>query len=281
MLPPIVYVISRGEKVLAGRYDRIHSRFPSVINFLDKEMVLSLCTRSVCGGPRRVVIDLDDLSEVRSYTHGSCCEFLNDSVVLDSYEIIADCHPQELSLPEHPSWQAWLDMLWAAFKLKSSPEGIFHLLSGKTPPNSFSDHLAKQLTHGLLLLEDGRLDEAAHAIKGRGAGFTPAGDDFLCGLLLGMAWLDRCGKKTLSKSMDAIYDASRSSNPLVNTFLHQARHLELNADWVSLLNSSCHPATDPVNLLDAILAHGSTSGADELFGFFTACRLFGAWEPKG
>ncbi len=276
-----MYVVSRGEKVLAGRYDRIHSRFPSVINFVDKEMVLSLCSRSVCGGPRRVVIDLDDLSEVRSFTHGSCSEFLNDSAVLDSYEIIADFHPRELSLPDHPIWQACLDTLWTAFKQKSSPEGIFHLLSTNISSYSFSYHLAKQITHGLLLLEDGRLDEAAHAIKGRGAGFTPAGDDFLCGMLIGMAWLDQCGKKTLSKSMDIILCESWSSNPLVNTFLHQARHLELNADWRDLLHSANAPDYDAVRYLEVIIAHGSTSGSDELFGFFTACRVFGAWEPKG
>lgn len=279
MNPPVVYLGWFGERAILPEGWIEHSRFARVINVLAGEYVVSVCARGISPGPYRLVLSLDDLGEVRSITREEGVFYINGSLAVDTSESIPFPSHQEYPQPSDAALQAWLDAQWDAFQSLYKPGSMPDLLLGTTSDSGFDRALAGDFTCGIRLLEDGYPVEAARMIKGKGHGFTPAGDDFLCGLLTAMAWLERTGKKTLSKSMDAILNASWSSNPLLNTFYRQARHLELNMDWVDFLKGASLGGESGSGLMEAILAHGSTSGSDELLGFFTACRVFG--DHKG
>jgi len=252
-----------------------HSRFPKVINLISGDMTVSVCARDVPPGPYRLVLSLPNLDDLRFISRENGVLSINGELEFDAVESMAYWPDGDFPIPEEAALQTRIGALWTAFRQRHTPGSMYDLLTNPASGSGFNSSLAEDFARGIRLLEDGHPEEAARAVKGRGPGFTPAGDDFLCGLLTGMAWLDRGGKKTLSKSMDLIIGESWSSNQLVNTFLHQARHLKLNSDWNAFLRDATKDVNSQMHWLDMILAHGSTSGSDEMFGFFTACRVYG------
>ena len=61
-------------------------------------------------------------------------------------------------------------------------------------------------------------------LKGTGIGLTPAGDDFIAGLLWGLHFNEYRTKKNLMLLKDAVYNAAKGSNPLTNSFLFNAKN---------------------------------------------------------
>ncbi len=106
---------------------------------------------------------------------------------------------------------------------------------------------------------------------GLGPGLTPAGDDWLAGWLLAQHLApDLIGLDDLS---GLITDAAAGrTTTLARTFLVCAAAGEADQDWHMLLQAL---AEDPMTNLpiyqstNAILAHGATSGAAMLAGFFS------------
>jgi hypothetical protein len=110
-----------------------------------------------------------------------------------------------------------------------------------------------------------RLREGAVAFAGLGGGLTPAGDDFLAGLML-WAWLVHPAPGTFCRSL------AEAAMPLTTTlsaaFLRAAARGQCSAAWHTLL-AALGTGTPLDDAVQRILAHGATSGADALLGFLS------------
>ena len=110
-----------------------------------------------------------------------------------------------------------------------------------------------------------RMREGAAGLAGLGSGLTPAGDDFLAGVML-WAWL---AHPTPGPLCATLVDAAAPRTTTISAaILRAAARGECSAPWQRLLKAlsgevkgKIEPATREV------LAHGATSGADALAGF--------------
>ncbi len=116
-----------------------------------------------------------------------------------------------------------------------------------------------------------RLQETVRALAGRGPGLTPAGDDFLLGLMAGL-WLfpEQLNPRwTVPEVCQRIAElAVPRTTTLSGAWLRWAGQGAFSQPWHALAQALA--ADDPPQLaraVDAILAVGATSGQDALAGF--------------
>jgi hypothetical protein len=115
---------------------------------------------------------------------------------------------------------------------------------------------------------DGDLDQlrqAATQLAGLGGGLTPAGDDFLCGVML-WAWLAHPAPSEFCHVIVEV--AAPRTTTLSAAFLRSVAKGECSAAWHRLLNALASGSHDELDAATVqVLAHGATSGADTLGGF--------------
>ena len=110
-----------------------------------------------------------------------------------------------------------------------------------------------------------RLQEVAVELAGRGIGLTPAGDDFLAGIML-WAWLAYPAPGPLCRAL--VEAAAPRTTTLSAAFLRAAARGECDAAWHQLLAAlSTGSAAQFAPAVQRVVAHGATSGADMLAGF--------------
>jgi hypothetical protein len=110
-----------------------------------------------------------------------------------------------------------------------------------------------------------RLQDAAAHLAGRGIGLTPAGDDFLAGVML-WAWQAHPAPEPLCHTLMEV--AVPRTTTLSAALLRAAARGECDAAWHQLLAAlSTSSAAQFASAVQQIMAHGATSGADMLTGF--------------
>ena len=109
------------------------------------------------------------------------------------------------------------------------------------------------------------LRTGATQLAGLGVGLTPAGDDFLTGVML-WAWLAQPAPRELCR---AILEASSArTSALSAAFLRVAVEGECSAAWHRLLDAlASGNRGQVVSAVGNTVSHGHTSGADALAGF--------------
>jgi len=117
----------------------------------------------------------------------------------------------------------------------------------------------------------------AAALAGLGPGLTPAGDDFLLGLMAGLrTWPQFLAGRGLSveEACQAICGAAAGrTNLLSMALLRSAREGMFGEAWHILLAALRHGKADEVRrAVDHVLGFGGTSGADALSGFLAVSR---------
>ena len=121
--------------------------------------------------------------------------------------------------------------------------------------------------------DDVRLREGATQLAGLGRGLTPAGDDFLTGVML-WAWVAHPTPAALCNKIVQV--AAPRTTTLSAAFLRSAARGECSAAWHQLLAALVKTDSDLTASIRQVLAHGATSGADTLAGFLYAAYLSGA-----
>lgn len=110
-----------------------------------------------------------------------------------------------------------------------------------------------------------RLWEGAAGLAGLGSGLTPAGDDFLSGVML-WSWLAHPTPSSLCRALAEV--AIPHTTTLSAAFLRAAARGECSAPWHALLAALDEGENTKITtVVQEILAHGATSGADSLAGF--------------
>lgn len=153
---------------------------------------------------------------------------------------------------------------------KSSLAGLLWM-NDKDP---FQVSVENQLPYLKKGFESANLDvlkRVAQNVAGVGVGLTPAGDDFLVGVMIGMRVAGR--DAVVEPLVNALADtAIPQTTALSGAWLRAAARGEAGLAWHNLLES-IQREDEPEQLTQAIktiISYGQTSGADALFGFLTA-----------
>jgi len=116
--------------------------------------------------------------------------------------------------------------------------------------------------------------ENATLLTGLGPGLTPAGDDYLVGLMAGLrVWPSSLSNSGLSPddACQIIFEATKGRTTLFSrAFLHSAKEGLFGENWHRLLAELARG--EAIGIQQAarrILASGATSGADTLAGFLS------------
>jgi hypothetical protein len=118
----------------------------------------------------------------------------------------------------------------------------------------------------------------AVALAGLGPGLTPAGDDFLLGVMAGLrTWPQFLAGKGLSleEACQAIYGAAAGrTNLLSMALLRSAKEGMFGEAWHGLLAALREgKAREVREAADRVLGFGGTSGADALSGFLAVSKI--------
>jgi hypothetical protein len=121
----------------------------------------------------------------------------------------------------------------------------------------------------------------AAALAGLGPGLTPAGDDFLLGLMAGLrTWppLGAGGGLSVEEACQSIYGAAAGrTNLFSRALLRSASEGLFGEAWHILLAALGQGGADEVReAADRVLGFGATSGADALSGFLAVSLKKGA-----
>lgn len=178
--------------------------------------------------------------------------------------------------PRHAEIVRQIPCLQEVSLAQAPQESLLGLLQGDADgtPESVQAVQAALRTAGALLRsgwagEVACLREGVAWLAGLGGGLTPAGDDFLCGIMLA-AWLAHPDPAAFCPVV--VETATPRTTMLSAAFVRAAGRGECRAAWHRLLPALA--AGDPEAIAAAaqdVLEHGATSGADALTGFVTGC----------
>jgi hypothetical protein len=133
--------------------------------------------------------------------------------------------------------------------------------------------MLKTMKDAVRLFDAGDYARGARSLRGLGFGLTPSGDDFLCGCLTGLSFVEACFSADLSEIMNAVYDNALTENIISGSFTWCAYNGRVNEKIKQLLTALAHPdAKRLTSAAKGALRHGHTSGADFCAGLIYGCE---------
>jgi hypothetical protein len=114
-------------------------------------------------------------------------------------------------------------------------------------------------------LTAGPSEDLPRLLLGRGIGLTPAGDDFLLGILVAHRWWPPQLQMGNALAAAVVREAPDRTTRLSAALLTAAARGAADAHWHTLANA-LDGAAPLDRAIDALLSHGATSGADALAG---------------
>lgn len=135
----------------------------------------------------------------------------------------------------------------------------------------FDTHFADRAREAADCYVRGHFKRATCLLKSSGRGLSPAGDDFIAGLLLGLRFNAFLSGKNLQGLADNIYKDALGTNLLVNAFLLQAKEGRCFGLFKNFVFSLSQNKQLPEGL-KKLFAMGATSGADFLSGYIFSVK---------
>lgn len=112
-------------------------------------------------------------------------------------------------------------------------------------------------------------------IAGCGFGLTPSGDDFICGMLVGLHVADRVRGNDFSRTREVVCRAAETRNFLSKAFLSLAYEGSVDARLKALIRALAggEPAATR-QCAESAISVGETSGADTLTGLYMTLEKY-------
>jgi hypothetical protein len=258
-----------GDRVLDGTYE-VHSRFERAVNLTCGDRLVSVVTESVGAGPINVVVD------------GRVLPFLG-GLVVDGRAVLLGGRWHRLS--DDRVYRSKLELRSVdAAAIRGRLPVLRHLIVSMSPSKSlaflldrrrlrdfrpgFERAVADRIARATETIFGGDLVGGVRAVCGCGFGLTPSGDDFVCGLLVGLNLVARARESDVSDRARLVFETARSGRALTDTFLSLARD-GLVSESVKDLVRALGEGDDGFLTLrtERVLSTGATSGADFAVGF--------------
>ncbi len=277
-------IIITGDAIREGLYG-FYAGFKQVDNFVDEEAsMIALTGDPSMLGPHTIVL--------RGYVSGSVryVEKTAEGIRLDDKMYDSHGFPLWSSSFQYPHTDAnHIGRKLTAFLDTNNnlfPEGslLDLLFPGSRVPASALDQAFFDGARKAMKQLGSAFYDGVAAMRGLGRGLTPAGDDFIAGMLYGMHCLACCGQGGLLPSKDRVYRTALGENLFSNQLLHMAREAQYFRGLKDFLSALLHPDnTDVRTPFRQLMAGGHTSGADLIAGYCFILRhrpfLFSAVEP--
>jgi hypothetical protein len=260
-----------------GRVQAVFER-ACLLSSLDGEP-LSLVLPSIGDGPLNVVIPGAPGCFIR-LAPGDACQISNRSLRAGDLEVDLNTAraweprpPWDHLRTQLPQVEARLDTLLALAASAAPAGGLLSLWTRDATTGGGVENsvwLAARQAGNLLRTgwpgNEGYARAAAAQLAGLGQGLTPAGDDFLVGLML-WAWLAHPDPQSFCEAV--VCAAAPRTTALSAAFLQAAARGECSAAWHCLLEQLSAPEHSPLlpETVARVLSLGHTSGADTLAGF--------------
>ncbi|HBL16127.1 MAG: hypothetical protein A2X36_16985 [Elusimicrobia bacterium GWA2_69_24] len=282
--PPSLEVRSVGERVLPGRYS-LHSGFAAAANYVSGDGLFCIVSLAAGPGPFSLVADgpFPELWPGTAVVEPGLLRLGTAGVPLPPgrrYDGRISCDPADA-----PALRKCLIPLREAL-LRSAPERSAAFLIEPSRDAAFASpsgrEYAAALREGVVKLLGPDPASGARRIRGLGPGFTPAGDDLLCGYLGAGLIAEKVLGLDLRETREAVGREAQGGNPLSNSSLRCAVD-GCFADKFRDLILAClgRPGRPLESCVEAILELGATSGADLAVGFFLAARRFSGEAAHG
>jgi hypothetical protein len=265
----------------------------------DQGEVVALVSQRVGNGPLNIVLEKDSFlssgleaglpvgSDRRSIQVGEALSSEPYSVSLAGAEVWEPRLEWAGLDADQPGLKANLTVLHDHLTAQAPVESLACLLvtgavGGRSLESTYRK-VARQAIEGLLAAlrvgDRQGIAVGAAALAGLGPGLTPAGDDFLLGLMGGLrTWPQLLEERGLSveEACQAIYGAATGrTNLLSMALLRSASQGMFGEAWHILLAALRQGKAGEVRkAADRVLGFGGTSGADALSGFLTVSKQF-------
>lgn len=182
----IVHTIARSlYEVLSTRpfIGSVWSRFKRACNLVDaaQQTIIDLTSPQIGNGPFSIVIE-DRLDFFAAIEPNQPVSATSDSIKIGGWHL--DLSKATVWNPHLPHLARPLPLTPTINKILE-PYGDWPRLASPTPAAQAPAHLARRATHALTLalVNGDRLEPAVERLAGLGGGLTPAGDDYLVGLM--------------------------------------------------------------------------------------------------
>lgn len=286
------------------RQARVLHVFEFACNLINREgEILALVTPEIGAGPFALVVDCQMPGFSNYITADTPITILADKLKLGQVTIRFD---QARQWHPRPQWEnvhrclitvlAQLPTLHSLIQTHASPDSLTQLLPRSRRPtlkpvrsrqSAFSTRVREAALPAVDLLCAGIINRdmetccaGARELAGLGAGLTPAGDDFLLGVIYA-SWVITPPQRAAPIVKAIATTAAPLTTPLSAAWLNAAARGEASCRWHSFLDSliSGDSAAVKKSALD-ILAIGHTSGADALAGFITVLDGFAIFHGE-
>ncbi|MFA6434271.1 MAG: DUF2877 domain-containing protein [Elusimicrobiales bacterium] len=267
-------ILGYGDRIPQGSF-ALHSAFPHALNFRGPNGVMaSLVGRGAGNGPLNVV--LNDLPRgARSLKAEKRRLYIDENrLEIDPVKYYDSAVPV---LPLAPALfrknlRSLKGFLGSAAPAKSMCF-LFSFSARASFRTAFERAMLAGMKKGADLLEDGDHAGGARALRGLGFGLTPSGDDFLCGFLSGLSFMEANLPAKLPRIRDAVYNNAATGNFIAGSFLACAYHGRVGEKTGKLLTALAGPGGKKLlAAAGASLRTGHTSGADFCAGLIYGCE---------
>jgi hypothetical protein len=283
-------VLSIGDRIEEGTYE-VHSRFKRAVTLTDGSRLVSVVTEEAGAGPVNLVVaTLCPESVGRLRVRRSGIELGTRWHDLD------ECLRYSSGIDLSAEGARRLDANLACFRdllVDLAPEKSLAFLLDESRLDAFRPgfelELARHITSCVRDIFNCDLMRGVGRLAGAGFGLTPSGDDFICGLLIGMHILDRRDRTagradrgvasrdgsaarrggTLAPIREAIFGIARSGSILTDTSLALARDGLVTEKLKTLIIALGGESESVIRGATVrVLSVGHTSGADLATGLF-------------
>jgi len=270
------FIKSYGDNLSNGIYS-IHSRFNKVVNFISEDFLVSIVNEEIGTGPLNIVVSVLDLNNIHSLI------IEEESYILNGikYDFEKSKRVDSTIECKHININKFLSNLTIFEKclLENSPsKSLAFLVDVKRKKDfktTFEKNFVQRIESGARKIFTAKFLDGIREIKGTGFGFTPDGDDFICGLLYGLNILSQIFQTDGKELINEIYYAAKGNNPISNAFLRCAKQglmfEKLKKLVVTILYFDEKKIIENTKRLCTV---GATSGADMGVGFLKAFEHF-------
>ena len=265
---------SYGDSLKNGIY-KIHSRFNKAINFISNDSLVSTVKQEIGAVPLNIVVNGVDLDQIRTL------EIEDNYVFINDFKYDCELSKQFNSTIKYENiviekLKFNLNVFEKCLLEKSPTMSLIFLLDAtrkKYFRSTFEKEFIKRFESGVEMIFSSKYIEGIKKIKGTGFGFTPSGDDFICGLLMGLNITQNFFQTNLTNLLEEIYNSARGKNPISNAFLFCAKQGLMFEKFKKLVYSILY--LDEKQVIEntrRLCSIGETSGSDMGIGLLMSIK---------
>lgn len=266
-------IINFGSFIDKGVYT-LHSSFRNVQNYSNKHDLISLVKTSVGSGPNNIVLSEIPPKPLNSIVIGS--SEINFETSKLSFKLDKSNQENDIYVDDSELLLARTESLIGNISAWVANNSLAFLLYPELESNFKSSFERAFLKHVKLVTVDfdiNNLPEIALKMKGVGFGLTPSGDDFNCGVLYALNYLNKIIDLQLKEIIEQVYNNSLGKNLISNTFLKYSYLNEYYEKFYNLLKAIKNGSeSDMLSCTIKVIQSGHSSGSDMLTGFLLTLR---------